>query len=108
MHIDDHLANADKLQPRQRYLQQLAAVDFNQRFRTVVGERTQTRAKPGSENHRLHWSIAFAIIDSVAPAPDVARLLPLPLYFADASLAVPPNILNDAARRCIRTRPSDA
>ena len=32
----------------------MAAVDFDQRFGSIVGERPQARAEAGGENHRFH------------------------------------------------------
>ena len=50
--LDPELAEADECELKHR-----AAADFNQGLRTIVGERTKTRAQPGSENHRLHFAI---------------------------------------------------
>ena len=63
MDVDDHFANSEIAQARERDLQQRAAVDFDQRFGAIVGERPQARAQAGGENHRfhccLHGLIAF-------------------------------------------------
>ena len=54
MHVDDCLVNSHIAQARERDLDQRATVDFDQRFGTIVGERTQARAEAGGENHRSH------------------------------------------------------
>ena len=59
MHVDDHFADSEFAQTRERNFEQRAAVDFDQRFGTIVGERTQARAEAGRENHRLHWPVPF-------------------------------------------------
>ena len=54
MHVDDHFANAEGAQARERDLQQRAAADFHQRLGAIIGERPQTRAQAGGQNHGLH------------------------------------------------------
>src|SRR5438445_9945337 len=54
MHVDDHLANLKGAQACQRHLQQGAAADFHQRLGTIVGERPQTGAQAGGQNHGFH------------------------------------------------------
>ena len=54
MGIDDDFVNAEGAQAGERDLEQCAAGDLNQRLGTIVGERAQTRAQAGGQNHRLH------------------------------------------------------
>src|SRR3984893_11277056 len=54
MDIDNDVVNPKFAQARERDLEQRAAMDFDQRFGTMVGERPQARAEAGGENHRFH------------------------------------------------------
>src|SRR5208337_2797008 len=108
MHVDYHLADSKAAQARERDLEQRAAVDFDQRFRAIVGEWAQARAKARGENHRLHGFTA--LMDSTAPGRDDARPLPLRLWTwrANGPPTAPPDRPSDAGRRCSRTTPSSA
>src|SRR5208282_1239845 len=106
MNVDYYLANSEAAQAGERDLEQRAAVDFDQRFGTIVGEGAQARAQAGGQNHRFHWSIAF--IDSAAPARDDLPRPPLHPCRANVLPIAPPDIRIGAGRRYNRTTPSSA
>ena len=54
MRVDDDVANPEAAQACECNLQQRASGNFDQRFGTIVGKRTQTRAQACGEDHRFH------------------------------------------------------
>src|ERR1700681_1973463 len=108
--VNNNLANSKAAKAAERNLQHGAAIDFDQRFGTVVGKRAETSAETGGKNHRLHWRVALASharINSIAPVPDDALRLSIRPFHAGAWLAAPRGRRSDAGRRCNRMKPSD-
>src|ERR1700674_9075 len=85
--VNNHVAHSKAAEAGERNLQHGAAIDFDQRFGTVVGKRAETSAETGGKNHRFHWRVAFASharINSIAPAPDDALRLSIRPFHAGA------------------------
>src|SRR5581483_9346133 len=56
MRIDDDFAHAELAQAGNGDLKQRVSRHFYQRLRPVIGQRTQARTQPGSQNHGFHWA----------------------------------------------------
>ncbi len=54
MDVDDDFGDAERAQARESDFEQSAAGELNEGFGAIVGERTETRAEAGGEDHGFH------------------------------------------------------
>src|ERR1700722_2552372 len=121
MHVYDHVVDTKSTQASKCDFEQGASADFDQHFWTVIGERPQARAQPGSENHcphreafskRLSTGGAHRRVCSeenfICPSSRVVDGAPRPprrSWLENVLPIVPQDKLSGVARRCSRKKP---
>ena len=102
MRIDDYFVNAEGAESRQCKFQERAASDFNECLGAIIGQRAQTRAQAGSENHRLH---SAALSGKFFSSSMWRTTTSTPLLNGGVARAARREIPIGAGLRCNRKRP---